>query len=167
MEEDLYSNDSGQYDERLDAALDELTKSRKELVRTRKALSTLVTFLVILCLIVGAAIFLEHFNGMGLVKSNHRVLVLTVLNDSKDKDSDFSDSVQIKNALNNGGLIRVDLSEDNLFQSFDRRTIQTYAALDENGSYWPLGALLNYIASNGWTLVEAPDNVILTYYFVK
>jgi hypothetical protein len=46
---------------------------------------------------------------------------------------------------------------------------QNYGALDSSNRFYPLGAILNYIASKGWMLVQNSSPVLQGdyYYFVK
>ncbi len=95
--------------------------------------------------------------------SSNRVLIVEI--DDDIAVSDLSDSTQINKALSNGGMIRLSNSsiEDSLSYKIER-----YAASDSSGSYWVLGALLNYISSEGWRFVQAPQSGLNDkYYFVK
>ena len=72
---------------------------------------------------------------------------------------------QIDNALKNGGMIV--LNTQNLNSGFET-LISLYGAADASGSYYTYGAVLNYIASWGWELVQAPTSGLSDYYyFVK
>ena len=97
------------------------------------------------------------------IDSNHRVLVLFL--ETNIKDSENSDKTQISNALNNGGAIRIGIKDcDKIFEA----EYQRYGATDSNKQFWTLGAILNYIASRGWKMVQADsDTFTKTYYFSK
>ena len=96
-------------------------------------------------------------------KSQRRVLSVEIDSDiGKDK---LSDSTQIKNAIENGGTMRVDPSDVDPY--LDKK-IGDFAALDDNEHYWVNGAILNYLASEGWELVQGPSSgLAMDYYFVK
>ena len=97
-------------------------------------------------------------NSSELFDSTQRVLTVRL---SFNQDADPSDYTQISRALENGGMIL--LSLDNLDSTF-KSQISSYGACDSNGTYYTLGALLNYISSEGWTLSTC-DNT--TYYFSR
>ena len=84
---------------------------------------------------------------------------------NSDSSTDQSDMTQIKNAFNNGGMIKLDpnnISTDLKWQ------MESYGAADTDGMYWVTGAVLNYVASRGWTLVQAPTTGLANcYYFTK
>lgn len=78
-------------------------------------------------------------------------------------NQDLSDSTQINNALNDGGMIYIRLDNDWLDENFPS-AYKSYGAGNEEGRFWTRGGYLNYIASRGWILTEVEGS---TYYFVS
>lgn len=104
-------------------------------------------------------------HGDGIIDSSHRVLVLSIEDDITQSES--SDVTQVINALINGGQIRVGNSNNSFDAAFGSE-YQNYGATNIKGSFWTRGAVLNYIASRGWTLVQTPSSRLSDdYYFVK
>ena len=95
----------------------------------------------------------------------HGVLVLYTDSDS----SSYSDSTQVDNALSYGGEIHIDISSsDAITESFGSLDWQRSGAIDNEDTFYLRGAVLNYIASFNWTLVQAPTSGISkAYYFVR
>lgn len=126
----------------------------------------------------------EHSNGVNLtgiilllvvllfcniylcyISSIHRILLVRMEN--KVSYSDASDSVQVNNALRNGGSIVIKDSNDGYKKAFGEE-YGRYGASDSSGYYYTKGAVLNYIASRGWKLIQAPSSGLTDeYYFVK
>ena len=105
--------------------------------------------------------FREKNSAAGLDSSN-RVLVVYM---NSDSSTDQSDSTQIRNAFNNGGMIKLDPNDISTDLKLE---MEPYAASDSRGMYWVTGAVLNYIASRGWNLVQAPTTGLANcYYFTK
>ena len=121
--------------------------------------------LIILTIIVFYLAFSQFRknNTTEIFNSTNRVLLVEI--DSDLERDDLSDYTQIQNALKDGGTMR--LNPNNLDKTLDSK-IDYYAATDSNGQFWVLGALLNYIASEGWELVQAPTTGLATnYYFIR
>ena len=120
--------------------------------------------LFILAACVGYLVFskFREKNSGENIDSSNRVLVVYM---NSDSSTDQSDMTQIKNAFNNGGMIKLDpnnISTDLKWQ------MESYGAADADGMYWVTGAVLNYVASRGWTLVQAPTTGLVNcYYFTK
>lgn len=95
----------------------------------------------------------------------HGVLVLYSDSDSPS----YSDSTQVDNALSYGGEIHMDISSsDTITESFGSLNWQRSGASNSDDRFYLRGAVLNYIASHNWTLVQAPSTGISkTYYFVR
>lgn len=99
------------------------------------------------------------------VPPQHRVLIISIEKDIKD--SDCSDTTQVENGLYSGGYIRIKHSNDGYKAAFGDRYL-SYGAENSSGYMWTLGAVLNYVSSYGWTLVQAPNSGLSDqYYFVK
>lgn len=90
-----------------------------------------------------------------------RKTLMVLLDDSLTGD-ELSDSVQISNALENGGLIRISMDEMN--ENLHNK-IGEYGAYDVSGSYYVFGALINYISSEGWKLEQAPSSGLSNYFY--
>lgn len=120
--------------------------------------------LLILVVCAGYLVFskFREKNSSENIDSSNRVLVVYMNSDSSTNQSDMT---QIKNAFNNGGMIKLDpnnISTDLKWQ------MESYGAADADGMYWVTGAVLNYVASRGWTLVQAPTTGLVNcYYFTK
>ncbi len=96
---------------------------------------------------------------------NQQTQLLIVEINADLTNDQISDSTQIKNALKNGGQIRLNM--DSLDSSIDS-AIGNYGASDAEGNYWVFGALMNYISNQGWELVQAPSSGLSDeYYFVR
>ena len=120
--------------------------------------------LFILVIFVGYLVFsrLREKNVFEFMESSNRVLVVYM---NSDDSSDSSDMLQIKNAFSNGGMIKIDPGNIN---SELKSQIEAYGAYNADSMYWVTGAILNYIASRGWKLVQAPTTGLVNcYYFVK
>ncbi len=84
--------------------------------------------------------------------------------DMEDRDGfEVSDYSQIDDALRYGGQIIVNLNQLDATLQLDT---EMYAAVNSEGRYYTEGALLNYIASRGWTLVQH-ESFGDMYYFIK
>lgn len=103
-------------------------------------------------------------NASDQVDSSRRVLLVSFVNDY-DK---ISDETQVKNALANGGMIQLQINGTALKKSFGNDDYKEYGASDYGGSFYIIGAALNYIASRGWALVQSPTTGLMSdYYFSK
>ena len=122
----------------------------------------LLFILVVGVVYLGISQYRQTHSSDGLDSSN-RVLVVEINNDLSE--SEKSDNKQINEALANGGMIRISTNNIN---STLKSKIERYGATNSGGSYWVLGALLNYIASEGWTFVQGPSSGLSqNYYFIK
>ena len=111
------------------------------------------------------------------LQTSSRVLVVEI-NTSVSLDSEASgwakllsgetsDRTQVRNALRNGGLIKLGNSSES-YASLLGSDYYSYGARDSDNYFFISGAALNYIASQGWTLVQAPESgTVGTYYFVR
>ena len=78
-----------------------------------------------------------------------------------------SDRTQVRNALRNGGLIKLGNSSES-YASLLGDDYYDYGARNSDNYFFISGAALNCIASRGWTLVQAPETgTIGFYYFVR
>ena len=83
-----------------------------------------------------------------------------------DMEDDVSDSTQIKNALASGGMIVVYKKLEGFEAAFGD-AYKAYGACDAEGSSYTFGSVLNYIASEGWSLVQAPSTEFNSYYYFQ
>ena len=121
--------------------------------------------LVVIAVGIGYLCFAQ-FQGTQSFDSTPKILIIDVLRDTVNEDS-LSDSTQVRNALEDGGMIRIKIDNDWLDDAFGS-TYSRYGASDSEGYHYTLGALLNYVASQGWTFVQAPSSGLSTsYYFEK
>lgn len=103
-------------------------------------------------------------NATKIMDSTRRILILKV----NDSANNYSDSTQGKNVINQGGtIILKDFDSDSIEAIFGENW-NSYGGADANGYHFLDGALLNYIASKGWNLIQAPNTGLgNTYYFTK
>ena len=130
-----------------------------------------ILFIVFLLLLLTAGIGYLCFNtyrethSTETMDSIKRVLVVSI--ESDIADSDRSDKTQVTNALENGGMVRLKNTSEGYEYSLGTG-YKKYGANDSNGYIWLNGAVLNYVASRGWTLVQGPSSGLSReYYFVK
>lgn len=142
---------------------------KEKLNTVLNVLRTLMMFVVMLAIVVLTIVTIidnsdsgrEEDEDYGSGKS--RVLAVEISNSFYEDD--LSDSTQIRNALKSGGMMRLNMDE--LSTEFTKN-IERYAAQTEGGNYWVLGAILNYVASEGWELVSTPTSGLSNiYYFVN
>ena len=146
--------------ESIEALRNEIADSNRKL----KCLIVLVVLLIVLCGYLCYVVF-RSTNSTGVIDSSHRVLIVSLENGLSD--SDRSDKTQVKNALEDGGRVRIRPNNDDITYSVGN-DYKDYGARDSDGTYWTTGALMNYIASRGWTLVQAPSTGLSSdYYFIK
>lgn len=130
----------------------------------KKAVGVLIVLMIV---IAGEGIFLcynlyEEFDTReyGYIEGDKLLIVSEELSYS---NQDLSDSTQINNALDDGGMIYIRLDNDWLDENFPS-AYKSYGAGNEEGRFWTRGGYLNYIASRGWILSEVKGS---TYYFVS
>ena len=143
-------------------------KNMETVLRQQKKILHLNRFLTFLMVIIAVGIgylaiaqFRQTHSSETLDSSN-RVLAVNI--DSDLESSDISDEEQIKNALKNGGLMRI--NPDNISKNLKYK-LDRYAAGDSTNHYWVLGAFLNYIASEGWELVQAPSSGLSQMFYFR
>ena len=158
-------------DEKSEVKLDETDIRYLRQVIERSSSKGVLVFIAILLLVLTVGIGYLCFNtyretnATETIDSVKRVLVVTIESDLSD--SNRSSTTQVKNAFADGGMIRIKSSNDGFDYSLGSAYKQ-YGATDASGSFWSLGAVLNYIASRGWTFVQAPTTGLSDYYyFVK
>lgn len=107
------------------------------------------------------------------VSDSYRVLdsnenkMLIVMMENNLSSENRSDKTQVQNALKYGGQIRIGSSNDD-FELSIGDAYHAYGASNSKGYYYTNGAVLNYIASKGWTFVQAESSLgSTTYYFTK
>lgn len=146
-----------------------VTPNNDKVISLQKAIlrwNRLLAFLLLIAAVgVGYLAYVQfrQSHSSDTMDSTNRVLVIEI--DEDLKSDEISDETQVKNALKNGGMIR--LKSSDLSKTL-KLNLDKYAAANEDGTYWVFGALLNYIASEGWELVQAPSSGLSqSYYFRK
>lgn len=125
-----------------------------------------IKFLLIVIAIGIGYLCFAQFQGTQSFDSTPKILIIDVLRDTVSEDS-LSDSTQVSNALENGGMIQIKIDNDWLEDTFGYG-YGYYGAADSDGYHYTLGAVMNYVASCGWTFVQAPSSGLsTTYYFEK
>lgn len=142
----------------LDDLLKEIRKSRVKL----GGIKVLLILIVIALAYISASIYLGN-NSTEVLDSSNRVLVVRI----DEEATEYSDTTQVKNALEKGGMIQVKLDGDSLEKVLGSYEFGNYGAMGADGYYYTLGAFLNYIASRGWTFVQAPSSGLSNYYYFK
>lgn len=126
-------------------------------------ISLLLALIVIGLAYLSFDVYREN-NASESMDSSNRVLLVHILSE----DSEFSDVTQVKNALSNGGMIQLELSVESLEKALGSEQYGVYGASNSDGYHYILGALLNYIASRGWSLIQAPTSGLANqYYFTR
>lgn len=123
----------------------------------------LIKFLLIVIAIGICYLCYVEFQGSQSIDATPAVLILYCESDYAS-DDDLSDTTQIRNALADGGMISVKIDNDWLRTNFGAEYTH-YGASNADGYHYTLGALLNYIASQGWTLVQAPSSGLSEYFY--
>lgn len=144
----------------IEALKNELADSNRKL----KCLIVLIVLLIVLCGYLCYGVY-RSTNSTGVIDSTHQVLIVTLEDDLPD--SKRSDKTQVKNALEDGGMVRIRSTNDGITYSVGNDYIY-YGASDSDGTSWTTGALMNYIASRGWTFVQVRTSGLTSnYYFIK
>lgn len=132
--------------------------------RILTACRTLEFLLLFVTIGIGYLVFAQYrqTHSSDSLDSSNRVLVVQI--DDDLKASELSDDEQIKNALKNGGMIRIKISD---MDSSLKQKIERYAAIGSDRNYWVIGALLNYLASEGWELTQAPTTGLTQMYYFR
>ena len=126
----------------------------------------LIKFLLVVIAIGIGYLCFAQFQGTQSFDSTPKILIIDVLRDIVSEDS-LSDSTQVSNALEDGGMIQIKIDNDWLEDTFGYGYAY-YGASDSEGYHYTLGAVMNYVASQGWTFVQAPSSGLsTTYYFEK
>ena len=147
---------------RIGALENELANVNVSLNALNKTANTMKTLAIALILVfILTAVASTYYNS---IKQQKKVLCISLESDI-DK-SDKSDIIQVKNALENGGTIRIENSNDGYSDAFGE-TYKDFGAKDGKGYLWTSGAVINYIASKGWTFVQATTFGDSVLYFTK
>lgn len=126
----------------------------------------LIKFLLVVIAIGIGYLCFAQFQGTQSFDSTPKILIIDVLRDTVSEDS-LSDSTQVNNALEDGGMIQIKIDNDWLEDTFGYG-YGYYGAANSDGYHYTLGAVMNYVASRGWTFVQAPSSGLsTTYYFEK
>lgn len=142
--------------------LDDLLKEIRKAKVNLGGVKVLLILIVIALAYISASIYLGN-NSTEVLDSTNRVLVVRI----DEEASEYSDATQVKNALEKGGMIQVKLDGDSLEKVLGSYIFGNYGAKGADGYYYTLGAFLNYIASRGWTFVQAPSSGLSNYYYFK
>jgi hypothetical protein len=159
---DSYSSTDSEKENPIGLKYTESSSEKTIIVQHKDILVRILLFILVVC--AGYLVFskFREKNSSENIDSSNRVLVVYMNSDSSTNQSDMT---QIKNAFNNGGMIKLDpndISTDLKLQ------MESYGAADADGMYWVTGAVLNYIASRGWNLVQAPTTGLVNcYYFTR
>ncbi|MDD7452049.1 MAG: hypothetical protein PUK76_13495 [Treponema sp.] len=140
---------------------------KNEIRKTNRKLSWLMFIVLLMTILCGYLCFevYRSTNSTGVMDSSHRILIVSM--ESNLSDSERSDRTQVRNALDSGGMIRIRLGNDDIEYSMGT-SFKAYGADNADGEFWTVGGLLNYIASRGWTLVQAPSSGPTDeFYFIK
>lgn len=142
----------------------EQTKREERKISLLKSIKITLILLLISNLYLCLNVYRENRHSF-LDKSKHRVLIVSFVNESVE---DVSDSRQISQGLDNGGHIRIADSNDGYHKAFSDK-FEYYGATNYEGMYWSKGAVLNYIASEGWTLIQRESLSYNNdeYYYIK
>ena len=145
--------------------LDNEEKS-KEFIKSKIGFIAFTIEIIAICIIYLSVSNHLKSNSLLNFESTRRILTVFIINDDDEtEENDVSDITQISNALQNGGGVHINIG--NMDSDF-KETISSYAAYDADGRYYVLGAVLNYIASKGWELVQGPSTGLSSiYYFIK
>ena len=147
--------------------LDSIESLKNEIADSNRKLKCLIVLIVLLIVLCGYLCYVvfRSTNSTGVIDSSHRVLIVSLENGLSD--SDRSDKTQVKNALEDGGRVRIRPNNDDITYSVGNDYIY-YGASESDGTSWTTGALMTYIASRGWTFVQAPTSGLTSnYYFIK
>ena len=139
---------------------------KREIRSSKTKITGIIVFLFLITVALGYLTInaYRENNASDFVDSTRRVLMVSFVNDS-DK---VSDEKQVKNALANGGMIQLQIDGTSLKTSFGSDDYKEYGASDYGGSFYIIGAALNYIASRGWALIQSPTTGLTSdYYFIK
>ena len=120
--------------------------------------------LIVLIIAIVLGLMVYYMIGSDL---SEEYRILTVSFSSFSEEVERSDCIQVENALKYGGQIIV-LNENDGYEYAFGREYERYGALNGSNMYYTRGAVLNYIASKGWNLVEAPTTGLSdNFYFSK
>jgi len=122
-------------------------------------LGILTVILIIIALEIGYLCFVQF---------QSKILIVDIESvEAEDLDeADYSDSIQIQNALDNGGMIVINLESNWLKNNFDSN-YNAYGANDSNGYMYILGGVINYTASKGWKLIQGPTSGLSNIYYFE
>lgn len=120
--------------------------------------------LVLIAALLCALVVFEVNDRYGMVEEAdpvHGALVVSISDDVDDED--LSDRTQIRNAIEDGGMMIITLDgewlDDNFIYGYG-----AYGATNSEGYYYTLGTVLNFIASEGWQLVQGPTSGLADRY---
>ena len=137
------------------------SKEKTIIVQHKDILVRILLIILVGC--VGYLVFsrFREKNSSDSIDSSNRVLIVYMDNSTSDQ----SDMTQIKNAFNNGGMIKINPNDISTELKWE---MESYGATNSDGMYWITGAFLNYVASRGWNLIQAPTTGLANcFYFTK
>ncbi len=128
--------------------------------KKRKPITIIFCFLLLLVIesaVICILLFIEKPNNdVTLDRQKSMILIVDATNDD---ESELSDSTQIANAVQSGGMIKISPESEWISSHFPPEYIK-YGAMNSNGIMWTEGAYLNYIASMGWQLIAVENKVL-------
>ncbi len=144
--------------------LDNEEKS-KEFIKSKIGFIAFTIEIIAICIIYLSVSNHLKSNPLFNFDSTRKILTVSIINDDNKEVDEISDITQIINALQNGGAMYLNI--ENMDSDF-KEIISSYGACNADGMYYVQGALLNYIASKGWELVQGPSTGLSsTYYFIR
>ncbi|MCK9482301.1 MAG: hypothetical protein M0R38_11140 [Bacteroidia bacterium] len=144
----------------------DLEELKREIRHNKTKLTGVTLLLLLIAIALGYLSFntYRENNASKLIDSTRRVLMVSLTNNYDE----ISDEKQVGNALLNGGMIQLQIDGEALLESFGNTNYKQYGASGSSGKFYIMGAMLNYIASRGWTLIQSSTSILNNeYYFIK
>ena len=143
-----------------------LMDDQKE-VRTK---TPAIIVILLLILVFGIAYLcfsdFREKNSTEIIDSTRSVLLVQFA--YGDDNPEYSDTTQVRNAMDSGGMIIIDVTDADSITESMGSLWQSYGASNADGYYYLYGAVLNYIASHGWNLVQGPSTGLsMIFYFSR
>lgn len=90
-------------------------------------------------------------NIPGYKNKGHKILIVRIQGESVDDYDDISDEYLIKNALDKGGYIFLNVD---IIRKMDNEFDYKYTTLNSNGQFFTKPAILNFVGGQGWQLLQ-------------
>ncbi|WP_291637676.1 hypothetical protein [Clostridium sp.] len=127
-------------------------------------LGFLKVLLLIVAIGIGYLCFIQFQTKVLMLQS--KVLIVKIETEESDEQK-YSDSVQIQSAFDKGGMIILNLDGDWLDTVLDPYYSE-YGAMNSKGYFFLIGGVINFIAGQGWHLIQGPTSGLSNiYYFEK